>query len=277
MRLSGMHYFVLVVVMALAWPAPARACSCAEETALFPLNGATDVPTNTKIWVHGTMALFDRDSDHPFTLHLASPGREVPGRTLELAPRLFVFIPDEQLAPGVTYQVDPSHGVSDSIWFTVGAAEDVSAPELPVFSVERGEADEDNGCGSSAFATVHVEAANAITVMDVGKTSALAVERISGHVSDGFGPGEDSTIVGFRGCSVTTWSEAKRGATTTVRLGRFDMAGNFSGWTDSQDVEIHGGCGCSVTSESSAWRTAIGILCLVLLGRDARRRKGTRG
>ncbi len=147
----------------------------------------------------------------------------------------------------------------------------------PEFEVERGTFDEEgDSCGPYAHAEVTLDSNVGITVVDIGHESTLRPDSLEGRVSDGFGPqAHTSFTVGRSACSSNNWVDAERGAETTVRLGRFDEAGNFSGWTESQPVRIGNfACGCSAQSPTGTSALCL-LVVMVCFARGRRRESST--
>ena len=99
-------------------------------------------------------------------------------------------------------------------------------------------------------------------VLDIAGESSLDANSVSGVVTDIFTSGL-GIIIGNEDCGRYNWN-FDDGSATDVRFGVFDLAGNFSGWTEPQDVDP--GCGSRVgpgTRQSSSG--FFGLLAVVLV------------
>lgn len=260
---------VLVVTPLVLGPRVVRACSCAVGLNLaLPTDGAEGVPTNTKIWLDGLLDCF---LDIPTTWRLLDlDGVEIAYSSHCVLSRnsydaLLTLHPVEPLRPNTTYVVEESQG-NPVLSFTTGSGPDHVAPGLPVEvdrDVVHGRPDQ---CDDSwtHLATITVDGEGALFVLNAGGLDALDVGAIAGEVSEM--SGEPRLSLGKSGCHGDNFpGGASRRADTTVRHGAFDLAGNFSGWTEPQGLSL---AGCSLAGQAGpGW-----LLWPLLLGR--RRRLG---
>ena len=96
-----------------------------------------------------------------------------------------------------------------------------------------------------------------LLVLDRDHTSELDVSALEGTVTDAF-TRTDFPYLGYAPCDQTNWPEADGGAATTIRMGAFDMAGNFSGFSEEEIIDL--GCGCDTRREAR-----LGWLALLLI------------
>lgn len=268
------------VTVLLGLPTTAHANSCETyPTHVLPLSSTPDVPTNTRIWYAGQSIQGAFDATTGELLDCAEPPRlvDADGAVVPTTARSFAFayvlVPDAPLEQGATYSVE--HGCL-SVWvyygesedgittFTVTAAADDEPPALPDLAIgETVSTEYENG-----FVGYHkpVEGEfEGILVVDLGGEATLDPAALTGEVALASTDGE--FVIGH--ACVPTWRDAEPGASTTVAFGSFDLAGNFSGWTEPEPVAVEDeGCQCRAGA-SRAPTLAWGLL---LLGLAARRR-----
>ena len=195
--------------------------------------------------------------------------------------------PDELLEPKERYDVVEyrsdgviSYGVLSS--FETGEASDLAPPPLPI-EVDRTSTSW-NICGDlcpqgkGSQVEVHLSGEGLI-VVDLGGSQALDIDGLSGFVSTAATDGE--LVLGGGGGCGGPWPAA-RGETLTIRYGAFDLAGNFSGWTEEDTVTMPKipatcSCNCSATRARDVAPIASMVVGLLLLGWRRRRRRGAGG
>ncbi len=226
----------------LAAAPDAQACSCLEGFTEFaaPSDGAVDVPTNAKVWIGG--AFFGSNGD-PNQLNLVD-GAGQPVDVVRSTMRgdmqlLAVLTPDEELDQGGSYTVLDGGG-SVVTTFTVGFSSDVEIPAIPEEVGRQGHSDQraptpPGSCGFSDLVTLQVASEGLFVVANVAEANGLNTDGVQGIASQmAF---TDQVEIGRAVC-MFSWPDAEPNAATEVRLGTFDIAGNFSGWTDSAAVQI---------------------------------------
>ncbi|MEE9386226.1 MAG: Ig-like domain-containing protein [Nannocystaceae bacterium] len=136
-RLLSIFLPLVLAPMILLSPSPAQACSCGIAVHLFPEHGAVDVPTNTKIWLYGSLEDYgDLNDDSSYLATLEPEPQIVSGQVFSLAEQLQVFVPNEPLKPGLHYRITVwggFRGSEETSQFTVGQEEDGTMPERPAF------------------------------------------------------------------------------------------------------------------------------------------------
>ncbi len=275
---------VALAAAALAVVAPAataHANSCqAEASTITPHAGTVGVPTNTRIWIVGpTLDLYGADGqgqlcDDPPRL-LDDQGAQVV-TSLERLGQVVVLTPAQPLTQGSTYVVE--HGCIDaeplddddpmspaSTRFTVDAPADDEPPPLPDVAVDAPVVQGDR-------VSIEVQGEfDRILVVDIGSEAMLDPAGPSGTVSTASIAAEFS--LGNVGCA-TTWPTVRPGVSTTLNFGAFDLAGNFSGWTEAEPLDVESqGCACRATPGGGPR----GWMALVLLGLLCRRRHTAAG
>jgi MYXO-CTERM domain-containing protein len=277
---------VAAAAVVLAVPAHARANSCTAYPAhVLPDESTPDVPTNTRIWYAGQamkVVVDDGglvDCDAPPRL-LDAAGLEVPttGHAFSFT---YVLVPEAPLALGASYTVE--HGCmfervayaggieAETTTFTVTAEADDVPPEPPDIAVGETEATEfENGfVGYSMDVDGEFEG---ILLVDIGQEAALDPVALAGEVSLA---STDTEFVIGHACD-STWLDARPGNSTTVAFASFDLAGNFSGWTEPEPVTVEAEAGCQCRAGTGGIpTTGLGLL-LGLLALRGRRRNQAR-
>ncbi len=265
---KSMHYFVTLgaALVALSLPASSRACSCNLGAMLQPQG--TGIPLNTKIWI-GRMELVGLNGLSPDKVVAVRNARgETLGggwSTLEAGRQeLLVFSPVRELEPNTEYTV--SLGNDGRFSFVTGTEHDTEPPPVPVITGQSDHTslpDFGSTCGDSGSAIVKVSVTSegSLVVVDRERTSTFDHAAINGRIS-AFeeGTGELQLSLGSGPC-LATWSEAGRGETTRIRVGAYDLAGNFSGFGSEEEIGISV-CGCSSASGAFGWLGLVGALAL---------------
>ncbi len=265
---------LLGVAMALGASRSAHAASCALPSAtVLPDEQSTDVPTNTRIWWVSDAPLFAglEQCDTPPRL-LDANGTEIPS-TLSVLRHMAVLTPSQRLEP-MEYTVEhgcleePGHLYEPQSVFTVldGATEDLEAPETPDMGV--GEPDVARSEGGDIVALQIEGEFEDILLLDIGGTATLDPDALTGEVTTT--SLRDDFWLSSADCAVPR-SELQAGTSTTFAFASFDLAGNFSGWTEPEPLTIaqSEGCQCSAAGD----RPSFGWAALFLLGLVARRRR----
>lgn len=255
----------LVIAPVLLRPVVAHACSCAVGLDLaLPVDGSEGVPTNTKIWLDGFLECV---GGAPMAWRLLDPdGVEVAYRSRcvlshNIADALLTLHPVEPLRPDTMYVVEEGEG-NPVLRFTTGALPDLESPSLPVEIDREVEHTRPNSCSDQRThqATLTLEGDGALFVLDAGDAGALDVAAIAGEVVEM--SGEPRLRLGSSLCHGDNFpGGASRRAETAIRYGAFDLAGNFSGWTEPDALSL-GGCSVAAGQVAPGW-----LLLLMLLGR----------
>ena len=229
------------------------------------------MPANAKFWF---VSQNDRD------LHEAIlSGAEDTSLTLEVSTirvgsggRIRVFDPGRALDPGGSYELhvfSENATEPDERFFFGGAERDEVPPPLPeVLRHTTDHAPAAFSCAADRWMEITFADENeGLIVVDVDEDESLFPSELRGGVTAA-AIGQ-SVELGYGGC-VEGWPHGER--TATLRFGAFDVAGNFSGWTEPEAFDI-GGCGCSTRSG----RPSLAFLCVVFVcmfvsRRDRRRR-----
>jgi uncharacterized protein (TIGR03382 family) len=183
---------------------------------------------------------------------------------------LGVYTPAEDLQPGMRYTALDSNGRLLTT-FTAGTEALTAGPELPeeisreAHSDARGPTPLDS-CGYSDLVEIRLRTDGLFVVANVTGADELDAETLSGTASQ---MSFDRTLrIGTAGCTFS-WPDAEPNATTEVRYGAFDLAGNFSGWTEADKITLPaaGTTGCSAAGSAAP------TFAMLLLGLVAIRRR----
>lgn len=257
--MSRISVVALATVFALA-PDVARACSCGIGLdLLWPAMGTQGVPTNTRLWVS----------------EIASNGRELRLRVVDDVEELLystsvirtaegsleVFRPYSPLAPNTRYELVGCYDDDCEVItrFTTGDGPDLDPPPLPVETSRDGGADRRGrtSCGESAWARVEFTA-EGLVVMQLDEGT-LDPELLFGETS--IATLEDAVTVG-RGACYVGWPDWNHDA-ATLRYGAFDLAGNFSGWTEPDTLTLDG-CGCRSDTSGAPSLALLAVVAVTL-------------
>jgi MYXO-CTERM domain-containing protein len=268
--------FTALAALVTVAPRGARACSCAwlETDALFPADGQQDVPTNTRIWVGGGMYWAEPgDAEYRLTL-LDGDGATVEVLYSDLTgynDLISVMTPTSALQAGETYEiwVDGDEVLGR---FTVGSDSDTSPPTVPAemdreSSASARVAGMQSSCGPSDVVNLTLENTGLVYVANIEGVEGPDTATLDGESSD-LSPAPEFRI-GSAGCT-WSWPDAAPGASTTVRWGVFDLAGNFSGWSEPVSVSVPpAGCNCVLggAPRATGGIAAAGLALLVLVRR----------
>ncbi len=229
-----------------------------DDIGAAPESGAIDVPTNVRFWA----GEFGSDPE------LVGPDGLVDMVVTHVGDNV-VFTPRTPLQPLTVYR----HGQL-GLEFTTASGPDLVAPPLP--SVEGWTSAYSSGgrapCRETdARVTLDVVAGDLdtlVVVLDRAESSTLDPVTLDGEVTaivKSFPGTPTRTLELGEAPCLDNWPGAKRGAETTVRLGAFDLAGNFSGWSEPEEVGIDG---CDLGAGSGSPFAA-----LVLLIRRRKKRR----
>ncbi len=228
-------------VAALCVPTLAEACSCEPLPGLLvPNDGAAGVPTNARVWRFDPFS-YGRDAA---TLRLQAAGQAeiiAPGDETIVTgtgKRIVSYRPEQVLEPMTTYAVFDEDTDTRISTFTTGAGPVGNAPAVPSVQAVDTHAfwGAGGGCGSDAYYTASFDVVHegVIVVMDLGRTATIG-DAPHGDTTDA------SEATGFDLGNVpceASWSDASAGAHAEVRFGSYDIAGNFSGWSASTQVQM---------------------------------------
>lgn len=271
----------LLTLAGLAAPTIAEACACSfEGIEAWPEESATDVPRNARIWLGAAyrFGLAEVDLEPAELFELVGPGGEVAIAVTEIDTRtygggtgldgLWVLSPAEPMTPGL-HQVLTGPERIVALEFTVGAELDDEAPAVPEvvdedYSVSR----EFGSCEESRMVRLELAEPAELVVIEQEGGDVLDTEALAGGLADAApAPGDEPWVNFGRAPCVNNWLDADLGADTRIRLGAYDVAGNFSGWGPWIDVNIPIGCRCSATSDDPRRPLALLLFAALLLSR----------
>ncbi len=272
-----------LALLATSIPTSALACSCMEIGGTWfvaPADGALDVPTNALVWVGGgiTRGLYEDEQQFPIELigpdEAPLPGTE--GRLRGGWELLDVFTPDFALEPNTTYSIRVNGEIQST--FVTGLDADTEPPALPT-ELERNTWSRPpqpvaggmcgDGRGSHGISVQWDMGEAVVVLMDHDERAALDIEAAVGDVPSLSTSGYTSIGKGY-GCGGDNWDEARNGAEATIRAGSYDLAGNFSGWSEPETAVVRP-AGCSAAGPASP-----SVALLLLLGGVVLRRRDER-
>jgi MYXO-CTERM domain-containing protein len=234
----------------------ARATSCANNMIRAPAPDAVDVPTNTLLWAYGRFGGASR-------ARLIGPEGEVPtderfvpvAIALGLGTNFPVIVPAAELDANTEYAIDydytDAYGVvtTERVWFTTGSGPSTSTPPAPEITGS------EQGAGQGFFGIsryLRLELAHSgILIADSGGALGDIDSAEDLWLPDGAGfdssalrattpvvrwtTMSDELWVGIGECLIWPESAADR---ESARFGVLDLAGNFSGWSDTLELEL---------------------------------------
>lgn len=265
----------LGVALALAAPtASALSCSWTVlRVGLLPEPGATDVAVNARIWLN--MPEFNIDFDRVDEFSILGPDGPVEftrsiidNSVLHKEPEeyqgldLWVFTPAVPLSPGLYDVGIPNTDGAYSWQFSVGDDPDDQAPAVPSIADVSYSVSEDY-----TEVRLTLTSAHEVVIMEREDRASLDPATLSGQAVEAW---SGNTIVLGRDFCVGNW-DAHPGSHTRIRLGAFDVSGNFSGFGEWLDIDVPEVEGCGCTSGRSPPADALAVVCLAFLGRRTRR------
>lgn len=261
-------WFTVLAASALAiasFPNVASACSCAAPEHFAPSITEKNVPTNTKIWTTTfgcTEPVLQKQG-----------GATVPVTVTQIE-NVTVIQPSSELELGSTYEVTNCGFFAEKPIFTVTEGPDTTPPPVPTYTLGDTTASGSSfsSCGEDLYVPLEVKFNDTLLVLDIAGRSTLDVQKLNGDIADAFFR-DDNPLVGNSTCATFNWNFDEDGDAANVRLGAFDLAGNFSGMTPAQTVEA--GCTCSTAGASSTNGHGPVFAALALVG-ISRMRKKTR-
>lgn len=272
---------LIAVALVLVDAAPAKACSQALNdpatfaTFVFPEDRTYDVPVNARIWVGGAHTFFDTeagtllDTPREVVLEETESGAVVAGTqtTLRSASNggsgasMSVLTPSTALTPDVEYAVKVDDEVLGT--FITGSDEDNEAPAVPDPRVTgTGPWDPD----STGFECTY-PAWSGWDELGDGLIKVVMVDNDSRGLSF-----DEATIDGtvtvatpLSAARVEVWEDVD---TMVLRFGAFDVAGNFSGFSEASTATLPA-CACASVPRATPWTLAL----LLVGGAFLRRRR----
>lgn len=254
----------LVAALVALGVGTARACSCGSFVDVrTPQPGASEVPTNTSIWL-GISEEFDFHVDaleQEFVLF--SPE----GESLELSSTrimvddgdVLVITSTAQLEANARYELWLCDGMRcrDEVTdFVTGDGPDFQPPELPTELDREHDGRGPGPCGRAKWVDFTVEH-EGILLVDVAGAANIDAEARTGRAT--LATSSPHFTLG-RGLCLGGWPG---GRSADIRLAAFDLAGNFSGWSEPTSVSLSG-CGCHTSGRDGSW---LALVCVLALSR----------
>jgi len=236
----------------------ARSYNCHLPGFILPLSGQI-VPRNTKIWIGG--GPYAWGATRPVEqgrVKLRGPTNEIGLDFASIETEEFVItilLPRAQLDADSTYELLllDSMGWTPVLTFDTSDELDSEPPEVPEVTVTDVV---NNGCANGA--EIDIETDGDFVVLNHTGTT-LDPRTLNGDVSV-LQPAHQQVWFGREKsvCGRTTWEYAKLRSRTDVRAGVFDLAGNFSGWSQPEELGLYG---CRFEQKS----TMAGVVAMLLL------------
>lgn len=278
--------------MFAAAPVRAQTDDCEPLREIHPLPDEA-LPVDGSIWdICYYVSKGDREGARSADVCAAPKLSDAQGNAVELildrradAPptRLITrYRPATALQVGASYKLDPGAYSSPSGPRTFRVVEANSNPPAPPLI----EALDYSVMGSSAEARFRFAPFQGLLVKDVGAHGSVALASIDvSHVSEA---GDPRPVVRLARRPCMENFAAQPGASASLRFGVFDLAGNFSGWGETRDLQFpetdtaseangsedeEGGCALGAPGAGSspgAW-LAVACVALRLLRRKSQR------
>jgi hypothetical protein len=287
---TALKTIALSVIAVVMIPAGKARAECAvspsgwENVFFLPALDATDVPTNTLIWLASANSV--EGYFNSAELRLAHDHSEVPVTRLTIETgraTVTVLQPEQYLLPIERYEVcrvNEGQYTFTLTAFTTGTDVDNTPPDRPIEVGRTSDSwntclDRCDGKGSSVVIDLISEG---IVVADVALMQSLTSEsrrrsttQPSGFVTYATADG----VVRLGHGRASPWPGAD-GETLPIRYAAFDLAGNFSGWTEPVDVRMPktpSCCGCtSASNRSGSWFLIVLVAISLLIRLRARRK-----
>lgn len=205
------------------------------------------MPVNTKIWVSGMSScsiqhrLFTESGDEVETTQTCI--------TQGFASEFAVLHPQQALLPNQRYMIDME---LDGFRTGSNGAQSPAKPEVEDINIER-----DKSCDDIFYRAEYtlgpteLSRTGVIFLLDANEESQLDLADLSGFVT-AFN-GSATLTLGAGECLGDNFpGGASSGATASVRFASIDITGEFSGWTDPDEVSLSG-CNSANTPVPYFW------------------------
>lgn len=257
MQINQMHPFgmiALAFVLNVSSAVPASACDCLEAFVQWPDDGAVVPPDVRFIW-GSSLAPPDVTDD---------AGSVVDVTWEQVGSSFWTVAPSSPLAPGTYGWRDRS---GQDLAFAVDDEVDIPLASPPTVEVDRTQwfSGALSPCGesfSAAFDATHNGVVE-VMVLDRDVTDANAMVWSSAQPSGGF--------VG-RGPCLGLW-DGTVDDDTVFRVGAFDEAGRFTGWSEPVTATRPNRLLCTSMHDMSAEAPSLSLALLLLLGAGRLRRR----
>lgn len=265
-RIGARRLRVFLCAMLAAVPGALATISCNQECACavspytfeLPQAGAIDVPTNAKIWRPN--CAYPRSLVDVNGADVSSTFSCITAGDMELG----VLQPYEDLRPNTVYMLDEGEGTSH-YHFTTGDGPKLAPPPLPP-EVDHLEIDHGRGCGDpTRLATYTLRGAGDVFLLGTPGAAEFDADNFVGFVTAV--ASEPVIELGDYNCGVDNFpGGASRGASTVVQFAALDITGQFSGWSEPEELSLSG---CNVGGAGAAPTWSL-LLLLLLLRRRPR-------
>lgn len=263
---------VFFAVLAAFAPRPASACSYMQRAWALPTMESR-VPTNTRIWVYVEDYQSSRLTVEDFTVTDDS-GTSVAVRldTIQLPNSsygtLHVLTPLEPLKEGIVYQVA---GPVETT-FMVSEGPDHESPDKPEETERREYAQAaEQSCSAYSEVEIEYEPSEDLQELVVGvfdEYDTFDADTLMGTLSavgSDVDRGDQGKMELWLGpAPVASWPRSDP-KTAVLRVGMFDLAGNFSGWSEPTTIDpppIPDGCSIGRVGQTGAGGPLVSMLLL---------------
>ena len=225
----------------------ANALSCAANWVQAPIDGATDVPTNTRLWGYDLRAgdgLRLVGPEGPVALEQ----RYIPvAQWAHTGGYLSVVVPVGELEPNAEYAIEfgPAGDFPRYEFVTGAGPAEQALPPLELVANEARAADGFDGItryrelqfshGSILIGDVDAALGPLASVADIEVTGTAPADLPTPASFLSWASAGTHLEVGVGDCRMWPNAEVER---VRARFGAFDLAGNFSGWLDVPALEI---------------------------------------
>ncbi len=249
-------------------PSAAHAATCGKGFE-FVLPAGEAAPSNSKVWIG--LAQFEDTGCESIELRHEGVSVDVDCSAIEvrgqLVERLLVLEPQEELTPGERYFVN---GVGAEHSFVVEAITDDEPPDLPDVQVSP------SASGASLDFTGFDDDSEGLIVVDADGGAKLSVDTMTGRLTSATTRDSAFIHLGARGeCVPRSWpgdEDIEPGSTAIIKYGVFDLAGNFSGWSEPEVLTVKSGCTVNPSQQSGNWPTFALVLLLLVSTRRGENR-----
>lgn len=270
MRALCVRPFVVIAAGVVALSATihsenAHACELAVpdsrivDDSVAPADGDALVPLNARVWVGGLhLFAFEEGTgrllEQPRAIRVATNGVDIDGTITHIVANsgvIGVFTPVDPLAPSTTYDVFIEDEPLSA--FTTGQDDDLDAPIIPTATFAP---------QGAVYAAYSCDGQPSGATVTVGPTFLTLVDAVDGGVFDDENLG-GSVSAYSRGAPVFLNAIAEEGP-FDARLAAVDIAGNFSGWSEPQTIDVpKSGCTCASSSPAPTATIALSLALVV--------------
>ncbi len=236
----------------------ASACDCALRSLVVPNETTAHVPSNTRVWASSGNCI-------PVLKDKLGQQVEVNRSSLQIGiDTIWVLQPVSTLIEGESYRVEGCEDTPSGFaprTFTVTEGADTTPPPVPGVAIGEFHSSDESDCGKEDYADLSVTGEGDLFVLDVDGKATLDEKAVSGRLVDLFDD-RSRAYVGRRPCD-SNWSFGNGSSALGVRLGAYDLAGNFSGFNAPQTVKDGSSDGCALARPGAPGRAGAALFGLL--------------